>query len=96
MRAQRQKLFTEYQQNRKISQQIQFARLVDQFIGYQVSNGNAQSTVKHYEQSIRKLERFWAYLLMGDKAYQASTEKKRLKKGREIPVSILDINLKSL
>ncbi len=68
----------------------EFCVLADLFIGSRRAKGSAVQTVKHYEQSIRKLKTFLAFLTEGKDYYTAVTKEAATEHGGQVPCSALN------
>ncbi len=67
-----------------------FESLTRQFIDDQYSKGNSHHTIRHYEQSIRKISAFLAYYSLGEQAYLKMPIEEAKTLGGKTPCSILD------
>ena len=79
-----------YQQRSK--NQISFTKIGQDFIYEQIGRGNAEHTVKHYEQTIRKIKKFLCWLTDTDDKYDSLTDEKRYQIGGEQCAFIFDRN----
>ena len=72
------------------SSSISFGELAKQFLEDRKARGNASQTIKHYGQSIRKLETFFAYRTCGKEEYTLLTREEAIDCGASVQCSILD------
>lgn len=69
-----------------------FYKLAENFIAEQKGRGNAEQTIIHYEQSIRKMEKFFCWLTDETGAYEKMTNQQRYEKGSLEPYVIFEAN----
>ena len=70
--------------------EVTFEAMARNFIDDQYSKGNAPSTIKHYEQSLRKICTFLAYYTLGEQAYLDLTREEAQTMGGQTLCSVLD------
>lgn len=75
---------------RKYNSQITFEKVCKYFIDDQKGRGNAEQTIKHYEQSIRKVEKFLCWMNDTDDSFDRMTKEKQYMIGSEQYVSIFN------
>ncbi|HNW87849.1 MAG TPA: site-specific integrase [Candidatus Limiplasma sp.] len=67
-----------------------FGRIGDIFIEAQKGRGNAALTIKHYEGTIRKLKKFFAWLSDEKGAYEKQTKEEQMEVGGAQPYAIFE------
>lgn len=67
-----------------------FGRIADIFIEAQKGRGNAELTIKHYEGTIRKLKKFFAWLSDEKGAYEKQTKEEQMEVGGAQPYAIFE------
>ena len=85
-----QKVFKTGYHQRKFNCQISFGKVCEYFINDQKGKGNAEQTIKHYEQSIRKIEKFLCWLNDTDDQFDKITKEKQYLIGSEQSVSVFN------
>ena len=85
-RMQRERRMTSIHQKSVIS----FDELTSEFIDEQRAKGNAPATIKHYEQSIRKLKMFITLHTYGEKEYRKLTHDEIVIQGGQVSCSVFD------
>lgn len=68
---------------------IVFGETADRFIANQKGKGNAPATINHYEHTIKKLCKFFCWLMLPEK-YDLMSDEDRIKAGMEQKVSVFD------
>lgn len=69
-----------------------FEKIADVFISVQRGKGNSESTIKHYEQSIRKMCKFFCWVTLDEKAYAAMTKEEQVAFGGTQPYAIFELD----
>ena len=69
---------------------IPFDAVGKAFIKEQISRGNAEATVKHYEQSIKRISKFLCWFDDSENRYQQLSEAQRIEEGAKKPIVLLD------
>lgn len=67
-----------------------YGSLMEKFFSDQMGKGNAAQTIRHYQQSRRKIARFLAYRDMDEETYGKTGDEELIKTGLEVPVSVFD------
>lgn len=86
----RQKLSENTYYQRRSDAQIKFKNVVQYFMQEQEGRGNAKQTIKHYEQSVRKIEKFLCWLTDEDDEYDRLSNEQRYAIGSEQHAFIFD------
>lgn len=69
-----------------------FEKVAEMFISVQRGRGNSESTIKHYEQSIRKMCKFFCWVNSDEDTYAALTNPERVKAGGSQPYAVLELD----
>lgn len=69
-----------------------FNKIAKSFINVQKGRGNSEQTIKHYEQSIRKLERFFCWTTTDTAAYEAMSKEEQISLGSIQPFAIMEMD----
>lgn len=69
-----------------------FEKVAEMFISVQRGRGNSESTIKHYEQSIRKMCKFFCWVNGDEDAYAAMTNPERVKAGGAQPYAVMELD----
>lgn len=67
-----------------------FTKAADIFIQVQKGKGNSEVTIKHYEQSIRKLKKFFAWYNDEQGVYDKLTNEERIEFGGAQPIAVFE------
>ncbi len=66
------------------------SKVAELFINEQIGRGNSEVTIKHYEQSIRKLEKFFCWFTDKDNIYDTLSDKQRIDDGANMPYAVFE------
>lgn len=69
-----------------------FQKIADIFISVQRGKGNSEATIKHYEQSIRKMCKFFCWVNSAENDYAAMTDSKRVNAGSLQPYAVMELD----
>ena len=67
-----------------------FQKMADIFLNVQKGRGNSEITIKHYEQSIRKLCKFFCWLNQEEDIYETLTDANRVAYGGAQPYAVFE------
>lgn len=69
-----------------------FQKIADMFISVQRGRGNSEATIKHYEQSIRKMCKFFCWVNSAENDYAAMTDPQRVTAGSVQPYAVMELD----
>ncbi len=67
-----------------------FGSLAERFFSDRIGKGNAEQTIKHYQQSTRKIAKFLAYRDMDEETYGKTDNEELIIMGLDVPISVFD------
>ena len=72
------------------SSSLPFSAIAEKFIAVQEGRGNSPVTIKHYQNSIKKLKLFLCWFSDEENAYPMLTDVRRLEIGASAPISLFE------